>query len=222
MGLVILGSAEASLVATGFMIEVFHLSPGRSIRVLWLLEEIGAPYRIEGLAMPIRERSPEYLALNPAGLFPTVVDNGEVLLESLSICDHIARHHGGTALVRNPEDPDYRAYFQWMLFGEATLGTPLANIMRYGPRQPQERQIPQVMEDARVAFTHRLTALETRLEQSHFMASDQFTLADISVGYTIWLSASFFSLEADFGPRTSAYLDRLLSRKPLQRALAKG
>ena len=204
------------------MIEVFHIAPGRSIRVLWLLEEIGAPYRVTRLAVPIRERSPEYLALNPAGLFPTVVDDGETLVESLSICDHIARRHGGAMLVRDPGDADYRAYFQWLLFGDATLGIPLVNIMRYGPRQPEERRIPQAVADAHVAFTHRLTALERRLETSDYVASDQFTLADISVGYTVWLSASFFGLEADFGPCTVAYLDRLLAREPLQRALAKG
>jgi len=203
------------------MIEVFHIAPGRSIRVLWLLEEIGAPYRIERLAVPIRERSPEYLALNPAGLFPTVIDGGEILVESLSICDHLARRHGGEILVRDPGGADYRAYFQWMLFGDATLGVPLVNIMRYGPRQPEERRIPQVVVDAEIAFSHRLTALERRLETSMYVTSDQFTLADISVGYTIWLSASFFGLERYFGPCTAAYLDRLLARAPLQRALAK-
>lgn len=203
------------------MIKVFHIAPGRSIRVLWLLEEVGIPYSVEGLAVPIRERSPEYLALNPAGLFPTVIDEGEVLVESLSICDHIARRHGGAMLVRDPGDPDYRAYFQWLLFGDATLGIPLVNMMRYGERQPVERRIPQVVADARTAFAHRLTALEQRLEASRHVASDQFTLADISVGYTVWLSAAFFGLKGALGPCTTAYLDRLLAREPFQRALAK-
>lgn len=203
------------------MIKVFHIAPGRSVRVLWLLEEIGAPYSVERLVVPIRERSPEYLALNPAGLFPTVIDDGEVLIESLSICDHLARRYGGTELVRDPADADYRAYFQWLLFGDATLGVPLVNIMRYGSRQPAERQIPRVVADAQTAFGHRLIALEQRLETSRHVASDQFTLADISVGYTVWLSAAFFGLKDALGPRSTAYLERLLAREPLQRALAK-
>jgi glutathione S-transferase len=203
------------------MIEVCHLPPSRSIRVVWILEELGIPYKTRAIKFPPQINDPEYIALNPAGLFPTVIDGEEVLTESLSICDHLARKHGGNALVINPGEDDYRIYQQWLFFGEATLGVPLANVMRYGAGRPSEEQVPRVVSDALTAFSARLAMLEKGLTGSDYLAGGRFTLADISVGYVLWLTKAMFHLDDGFGDQTAKYTDRILARPALGRALAK-
>lgn len=202
------------------MIELYHVSPSRSVRVLWTLEECKAPYRIHTVEVPVREKQRTYLDINPAGLFPSAIDDGAVLTESLSICDHVARKYGNDALVRNPDQGEYRRYMQFLLFGEATLGVTLANLMRYGPQQPTEVQAPHVVEDGIAAYAARLDMLERTLGDGPYILGQGFSLADVSVGYTLWLSRAFFAMGDMLGPKTSAYLDQLLTRPALQKAIA--
>lgn len=184
------------------------------------MEEVGAPYTLIPVAFPVRENQPEYLKLNPAGLFPTAVDDGEVLTESLSICDHVARKYGDGRLIVNPGESDYRRYLQHLLFGEATLGAPLANVMRYGPQQPPERQAPLVAQEALNAFGVRLDMLELGFGEGPYILSQRFSLADISVGYVLWLTKAFFGLGSMLGPKTTAYIDRIMTRPAFERAAA--
>lgn len=107
------------------MIKVYASGGARSRRVIWALEEAGAPYEVVALQFPPRVHHPEYLKINPTGAIPAISDGGMSLTESLAICEYVARKHGSDLIVA-PEHPEYYNYLQLVYFGEATLAPPLS------------------------------------------------------------------------------------------------
>ena len=83
------------------MIVVHHLNDSRSQRILWLLEELGAPYEIKHYQRDATTRlaPPELMAVHPLGKSPVITDGGRTVHESGAIIDYIIRHHGGGRLA---------------------------------------------------------------------------------------------------------------------------
>jgi glutathione S-transferase len=109
------------------VLTIYHARRTRSIRVVWLLEEMGVPYEVR--TATLRDLSPELLALNPAGTLPVLVDGGVVLCESVTMLDYVAETYGPTPLALAPDAPNYWDYRQLMMFGEATLAAPINGVV---------------------------------------------------------------------------------------------
>ena len=192
------------------MIKVYASGGARSRRVLWALEEAGAPYEVVTLQFPPRVHHPEYLKINPTGAIPAITDGDMTLTESLAICEYVARKHGSDLIVM-PDHPDYYNYLQLMYFGEATLAPPLGWARRFASH-------PTGVSDAREKFGERLEFLEVALADGReYLVAGRLTLADISVGYTLGLS-ELFGLHDVIPPAIVAYEDRLKARPAYQRA----
>lgn len=106
------------------MITLYHCDAARSFRPLWMLEEMGLPYELKMLPFPPRVFAKEYLALNPLGTIPFMVDGETKMTESSGICHYLGIKHGPTPLMVGPEDPAYGAFLNWMYFSDATLTFP--------------------------------------------------------------------------------------------------
>ena len=87
------------------MATLYHVPTSRSLRVLWTLEEIGATVEVKSLGTRPRLHEPEYLAINPAGTLPALIDGDRAIYESLAICEYVAERHPGLW----PERADARA-----------------------------------------------------------------------------------------------------------------
>ena len=84
------------------MITVY--GEGRGFRVVWLLEEMGLPYRLRPVDMLAGvENDPDYLAINPAGFIPALQDGDTILVESIAIMEYLIARHGPTPLAPSPE-----------------------------------------------------------------------------------------------------------------------
>ena len=196
-----------------------HHAPGtRAIRVLWTLEEIGAPYEVTIEPYPPRIRNPDYLTVNATGTIPAYVDGDEVLTESLAICQVLAEAHGRADLQVAQGEPERSQYLQWLWFGEATLSIPAGIIARVR-RLPSPDGTELLIEDVKIALGLRLAALEARLQGRDYVVADRFTLADISCAYTLLL-AGRLGLDDMLGPNAVTYLARLSARPALQKALS--
>src|SRR5690349_212647 len=102
------------------MITVY--GEGRGFRVVWLLEEMGVPYRLRDVDLLAGvENDPEFLAVNPAGFIPALQDGDVVMVESIAIMEYLMARHGPTPLAPQPQDPTYPAYLQFLHLGEAGL-----------------------------------------------------------------------------------------------------
>ena len=142
------------------MITLYHCDGARSFRPLWMLEELGLPYELKMLPFPPRVFAKEYLAINPLGTIPFMVDGETKMTESSGICHYIGTKYGPTPLVVGPDEPAYGAFLNWMYFSDATLTFPQTLVLRYSQLEPEERRNPQVAGDYAKWFLGRLRAVE--------------------------------------------------------------
>ena len=102
------------------MVTVYSAPNTRAIRVIWVLEEIGAKAEIRSMPYPPRQHAPDYFAVNPTGMVPLLIDGEVRLSESMAICDYLATKHG-SPLVVPPNEPERPQFLQWLWYGESTL-----------------------------------------------------------------------------------------------------
>jgi glutathione S-transferase len=199
-------------------ITLYHCMSARSFRPLWMLEELGVPYDLKMLPFPPRAFDRQYLAINPLGTVPALVDGEVRMTESAAICQYLAARAGSGMNVEVHEQ-DYPAYLNFLHFGEATLTFPQTLVLRYTHFESAQRRSPQVAEDYAKWFLARLRSLEPLLAQHAFLAAGRFTAADVSVGYALLL-AQHLGLDTRFTPEVARYWERLRLREGFRRALA--
>jgi len=113
------------------MIILYHCEGARSFRPLWMLEEMKLPYELKMLPFPPRVLAKEYLAINPLGTIPFMIDGDTRMSESSGICYYLGTRHGPTDLIVDMSDPAYGAFLNWMYFSDATLTFPQTLVLRY-------------------------------------------------------------------------------------------
>lgn len=186
-----------------------HCEGARSFRCLWAAEEAGFALTLKMWAFPPRWFAKEFKDVNPLGTIPAWEENGHLLTESAAICQRIA---AGTSLELRPDEPDYLPYLNWLHRSDATLTFPLTIVLRYTRLEPKDRQLPQAVEDYKAFFMGRAKAIETALDDGRdWLVGGRFTIADICVGYAVHLASSF-SYDAELGPLTQSWYQRLKDR----------
>jgi glutathione S-transferase len=200
------------------MITLYHCVAARSFRPLWTLEELRLPYDLRMLPFPPRVLAKEYLAINPLGTIPFLIDGDVRMSESSAIAQYLVTRYGPTPLAVGVNEPGYGAYLNWLHFGEATLTFPQTLVLRYSKLETEERRNPQVTADYAKWFFGRLRAVEAAASGSETLCAGRFTVADISVGYALLL-ADRIGLAKDFTPAVAAYWQRLRKRDGFRRAV---
>jgi glutathione S-transferase len=193
------------------MITLYHCNAARSFRPLWMLEELGLAYDLKMLPFPPRVFAKDYLAINPLGTIPYMIDGDTRMSESSGICHYLGTRYGPTPLVVGVEEPAYGAFLNWMYFSDATLTFPQTLVLRYTQLEPEARRSPQVAADYAKWFLGRLRAVDAATGKTETLCADRFTAADIAVGYALRLAESI-GLAKDFGPNVAAYWQRLQAR----------
>lgn len=200
------------------MMVLHHCISARSFRPLWLLEELGLPYRLVVHPFPPRVRVPEFRDINPLGTIPVFFDGALRMTESVAICQYIVARHAPGTLEVSVDEEDFGVYLNWLHFGEATLTFPQTLVLRYEQFEPPERRLPRVAEDYRRWFLSRLRAVDAAVRQSAFLCAGRLTLADISVGYALLLARQI-GLEHAMSDAVLGYGRRLRERPAFRRAL---
>ncbi len=201
------------------MIRLYHCQGARSFRPLWALEEMGLPYEPVLLPFPPRAKAREYLEINPLGTIPYMIDGENRMTESTGICVYLAERYGPTDLAVAPNEADYAAYLNWLFFSDATLTFPQTLVLRYRFLEAPERRAAQAADDYDKWFFGRLKAVESALEGRDFLCANRFTMADIAIGYALYLGDEFVGLGERFTPNVRRYLDALKQRPGFKRAL---
>src|SRR5262249_9561537 len=163
------------------MMTVYSAPNTRAIRVIWVLEEIGAKAEIKSMPYPPRKHDPGYFAVNPTGMVPLLIDGEVQLSESMAICDYLATKHG-SPLVVPTDDPERPQFLQWLWYGESTLMTPLSrlNIVRQFERKGGP-EVDAIIAGARDHVAERLEMLEQRLGGRDLLVAGRVSWADTSV-----------------------------------------
>jgi len=201
-------------------VKLYHCMGARSLRPLWTIEEMGLDCDLEVMPFPPRATYPGYLDINPLGTVPTFVDEDLTMTESSGICQYLVDRYGPTDLAVRPDESAYGEYLNWLHRSDATLTFPQTIVLRYTTLEPPERRLPQAVEDYSIWYLSRLRSVETALVDREFLCADRFTIADIAVGYALYLGTTL-GLDDRYRDLTRAYLQRLMARPAFQRANAR-
>ena len=200
------------------MIELHHCVSARSFRALWMLEELGLPYQLHMLPFPPRALAKSYLAKNPLGTVPLLIDGDTRMTESAAICQYLASKVAEPNLDVAPSDPAYGSYLNWLHMADATLTFPQTLVLRYQFFEPGPRRQPQVAEDYARWFLARLRAVESAVADRPYLCAGRFTAADAAVGYALML-ADYLGMQDQWGPATQNYWMGLQQRSAFLRSL---
>ena len=183
-------------------------------KVLWACAEMKIPYeRIDAGLQFGRNRDPEYLALNPNGLVPTIEDGKVIIWESNTILRYLAATRGFDKL--HPKDPEARSHVErWMDWQLSVLGPPMATLLMGYYRTPPERRDAAALDTAHTRAIAAWKILEDQLKDGRpFVAGKDLTLADICLGMFVhrWYS---YPVERPSMPHLRSLYDRLATRPP--------
>lgn len=197
------------------MLKIYHAQGARSLRVLWLCEEMGVPYQTAEASF--FKPSDEFKAVNPLRTVPAMQDGDVSMIESVAMMIYIMAKYGPTDLEVKPNESGYGDYLQFLLFGEAGVaayGNPLVATRFLAPEDQKKNWTVDYLTNA---IVKRLEFVCERLGDNQYVAANRFTAADISVSYIV-AAAKFAGIEDKIPARMRAYYDNLAQRPAFQRA----
>jgi glutathione S-transferase len=201
------------------MLTVWGGQTSRSIRAIWVLEEMGLPYRVRHVDMLAAEKDPAWLAVNPGDFLPAIQDGNVTMVESVAIMEYLMGRYGPTPLQPMPDDPAFPLYQQFLHMGEAGLATLMMVPLVSGFIAPEAERDNWGARWARECVRRRLLLVRRQLADAPYMAGSRFTAADISVTFALNLGANhagFILSDAE-----QAYLARTTTRDAYKRAFAR-
>lgn len=202
------------------MLKIYHAKHARSLRVVWLAEELGVPFEVKHMPFdPSALQSDEYLAVNPFGAVPAIEDGGVRMTESGAICHYLTERYGEAPFKRSLGDPDYPAYLQWLHAGEATLTPPLVSILAHTMMRPTEKRVAMLAGEGVERFHAHMRVLDKQMGSHGYLLGDELSAADVMVGYALHIAA-LLRLMGDVPADVAAYWARLSARPAYQRAVA--
>ena len=200
--------------------KVYHVAGSRSVRVIWLCEELGLPCEVETIDFsPAYRATPAWRAKSPTGKVPVLDDDGFTIYESGAMVQYILTRYGNGRLQPTQGWDAGARFLQWCWFAEATFARPLGDIMHHTVFKPEAERIPEVVVDARQRALVCLDAVDAAVAESDYLMGNDFSAADIMMGYTLRLAQRTGVLE-DAHDHASAYFARLESRAAYQKAIA--
>lgn len=200
------------------MITLYGKVRSRAARCLWALEEAGAPYRHVPTDYATGDnRTPDYLALNPNGTLPTLVDDGFVVWESVAINLYIARKYGGPLWPRTVEGEGLT--WQWSLWGVLEIERRLDVLIAETLFRDEATRDRAAMARAREGLEKPLAILASTLAGTDHMVEGRFTIADLTMT-AILDSGAYCGFSYERYPAVASFLDRFRSRPACRKVAA--
>lgn len=199
------------------MITIFGGSTSRSLRVVWLMEEMGLPYRIRPVDMLAEGEDREFLEANPGGFIPVIRDGDVTMVESIAIMEYLMGRYGPTPLAPTPAESDFPTYQQFLHLGEAGLATLMMIVIMCRYFAPESERDNWAIGQSLEWIAKRMKLVKAQLARTPYIAGDRFTAADISLTFALHLGTEHCWLELDAA--TQDYFTRMKARDAYQRAL---
>ncbi|WP_374655261.1 glutathione S-transferase [Phenylobacterium sp.] len=215
------------------MLTVHHLNNSRSQRVLWLLEELGAPYEIRSYQRDAKTMlaPPELRAIHPLGKSPVVTEDGLTLAETGAIVEWIVDRYGQGRLAPPPGSAERVRWSYWLHYAEGSAMPPLLLKLVFG-RLPAGAPsllrpvVNMIAARAQASFidpnlkTH-FDYWESELGKSEWFAGPRFSAADVMMSFPVEAAADRGGA-LNGRSRLAAFLEKIHARPAYQRALERG
>ena len=200
------------------MIKLHHLNRSRSLRILWLLEELGLDYDVIRYERDKKTNlaPPELLALHPLGKSPVIEMDGRLISESAAIVEAISAKHGQHLIPANDHEA-YITHMELMHFAEGSVMTPiLLNLYTSKLGSAAARLQPRIQSELSNHFTY----MERKLRPSGHWVIDELSAADIMLSFPATIVLRYGMVEQF--PRIVAFVKWMQQRPAFQAAIAKG
>jgi len=198
-------------------IKIYGPAASRAARALWIVHELGIPF--EHVPMEMKAlKSPEYLAVNPNGKVPALVDGDFKLFESMAINLYLAAKHGKDGFYPSSLE-DQAICLQWSFWGMTEVEKPLLTILIDMFMTPPDKRKPEAVAEAQKALPKPFAVLNGALEGREYLLGSTFTVADLNLASICSWSKP---IKFDYGPfpNVGKWLDRCLSRSAYKAAKA--
>jgi len=197
---------------------VHHLNNSRSQRILWLLEELGAPYEIKHYQRDAVTNlaPPELKAIHPLGKSPLLEDAGRVIQESGAIAEYLCENYGGEALVPARGTDDHVRHLELIHFAEGSAMTPILlnlYLSRLGDAVAAVK--PRIDEQLDAHFAY----LDGELNDSGHFIGDRLSAVDIMLSFPAEVAAMNGAARY---PKLAAFVAAMHARPAWQAAREKG
>ncbi len=202
------------------MVKVYGSPNSRSLRITWLLEELGIDYQYQLIDFSKGDnRTPTFLALNPAGKLPVIEDDALVMFESAAIVSYLADKYGDSSLIPVVGSHLRGLFEQWSYFAVCELEQPLWTMAKHRFALPEERRIQEIFATASWEYQKALEVLSQGLGDKDYLLGDSFTAVDILIAHTLQWGVKFEQPIEQVN--LNAYRERLLARPAMAKALAR-
>jgi glutathione S-transferase len=162
------------------MLQLYGNPKSRTMRCLWMLEEMGKPYHlIEKTTRADDLQSADYRRLNPNARIPTLVDGDLVLWESMAINLYLAQKYEGPMHCAGPEVLGLAA--QWSFWGMLEMEALLLDLLNHRAVLPEFARDPSYAERDELLLERPLRVLNDTLAGREYLVSNGFTVADLNV-----------------------------------------
>ncbi|MBP3945877.1 glutathione S-transferase family protein [Psychrobacter sp. K31L] len=199
------------------MIRLHHLNQSRSLRTLWLLEELGVPYEIVSHQRDAKTHlAPDSLkAVHPLGKSPVIEMDGEIYSESGAITELLIERFAPDRLRPAPDSADYGHYLQWIDFAESSLMLPL--MLELFTKKAGINDNEFLNGYIEIEKTRLFKYLDTSVEGKSFIVGDKLSGADFMLSFDLIILAQRQKLDAY--PHIKQYADKLARLDSYQRAM---
>jgi glutathione S-transferase len=190
--------------------KLYGIPPTRATRAVWLIQELGLECEVVHVSILKGEhRTPEFLAINPAGRLPALVDGDLVLTESVAIALYLAEKHAEKGLIPN-ELRERAEMYRWLFFVVTEIEGPLERIARHTLLYDDDKKLPQDVKAARQEARRMLALLEQHMQGRSYLLGERVSVADMVTAYTLdWAREEGLLEEA---PRLQEYLTEMYRR----------
>ena len=202
------------------MLKLYFAPTTRSIRIKWLLEELELEHETILKAFK-RDGDRGFAQDTPSGKFPHFEDGHNTLSESGAIVQYVLETYGNGRLEPAVGSAERAKYLQWLHFSEGTAASPINSLVWMSVYREDGDKHGALTRPLQESLRKILDEVESAVADNDFIVGNEFSAADIMIGFTM-LSAKFLNLLTSDHPNTGAYLDRLLSRPALRAAIGYG
>ncbi len=166
-------------------LRIYGISGSRAIRSLWAIEETGQTYEHIKTNFAEDSKSADYLAVNPNGRIPALVDGELILFESMAINLYLARKYAPDLYPAS--EADQAKTMQWSVWGISEIEPLQMQIVIQSFFTPKDKQNPKVIASAANSLKRPLAVLDNTLADSAFLLGDKFGIADLNVAAVMLL-----------------------------------
>jgi glutathione S-transferase len=197
-------------------LRIYGIARTRAFRALWIAKELGLDY--EHLPVEIGDagaRTPEFLAINPNGRLPVIVDDGFVLFESLAITLYLAKKHSNGGLYPGTLEGEARTW-QWSLWAVTEVDRGVNIWSLHAIRLPAAERDAGKREEALKVLVAPFNVLDAAVSRQPYLLGDAFTVADLNVAAVV---SRAVDMDLTAVPNLKAWLVRCLDRPAARAAL---